>query len=332
MKDNLVIDVHTHNYSENWLNLLREHGAPRYVVKEVAGGREAIHHDGAAFNTIFPTFFDFDARVKSMDINRIDISVVSLAAPSVFWGNETTSTQAAIQANNDFAAAQTAYPDRIRWFATLPWQYPERAKEELARAIKLGASGVLTLANIGEKSLTDPLFAPTWQAIDDAELPVLIHPTAPPAVAGMDMQKYMLIVPIGFMFDTTLALARMIYDGFFDKYRKLKIIGAHGGGALPYLMPRLDRCHEKIDSARATIADRPSSYADRIYMDSVVYSREAMQMGIDCVGEDNYLFGSDFPHNISDQAGILARVNELPADVRRKVRGGNAQRIFNLKL
>ncbi|MFM0201488.1 amidohydrolase family protein [Paraburkholderia fungorum] len=330
--DSIVVDVHTHNYSENWLNLLREHGKPRYEVKQVAGGREAIHHDGAAFNTIFPAFFDFDARVKAMNEHGVDICVVSLAAPSVYWGTPEISLKAAQAMNNDFAAAQTAHPDRIRWFATLPWQHPELAKPELERALKLGASGVLVLANVGEKSLTDPLFAPTWKAIDDHALPVLIHPTAPPAVHGLDMQKYMLIVPIGFMFDTTLALGRMIYDGFFDRYTKLKIIGAHGGGALPFLISRFDRCHEKIDSARATISKRPSTYMGRLFLDSVVYSREALQMAINCVGEDNVLYGSDFPHNISDMGGILARVNELPGSVRHKVRGNNAERIFNLKL
>lgn len=328
--ESIVVDVHTHNYSEAWLNLLRKHGAPRYEVKKVPGGREAIHHDGAAFNTIFPQFFDFDARVKAMNEHGVDICVVSLAAPSVYWGSAEVSLQAARAMNDNFAAAQTAYPDRIRWYATLPWQHPELAVPELERALKLGASGVLVLANVAEMSLTDPLFAPTWKAIDEHALPVLIHPTAPPAVKGMDMQKYMLIVPIGFMFDTTLALGRMIYDGFFERYTKLKIIGAHGGGALPFLISRFDRCHEKMESARVTIEKRPSAYMDRLYLDAVVYSRDALDMAIKVVGEDNVLYGSDFPHNISDMGGLLERVNGLPGGVRHKVRGKNAERIFKL--
>ncbi len=325
-----VIDVHTHNYSESWLNLLRQHGAPRYEVKVIPGGREAIHHDGAAFNTIFPTFFDVEARIKAMNMHGVDISVVSLAAPNVFWGTAEISLRAAQAANDQFAQWRTAYPDRIRWFATLPWLHPQLAVSEINRALRHGASGVVTLANIAEKSLTDPLFAPVWRAIDDKALPVLVHPTAPPAVGGLDMAKYMLIVPIGFPFDSTLAIGRMIFDGFFDTYRKLKIISTHGGGALPYLISRFDRCHEKIESARITIKERPSSYMHRLYLDTVVYSPDVLDMAVKAVGPDNVLYGSDFPHNISDMPGILKLVDALPAGTREKVRGRNQERIFNL--
>jgi len=323
-----VIDVHTHNYSKAWLELVRKHGAPRYEVKEIAGGREAIHHDGAPFNTIFPRFFDFDARVKEMNKHGVDISVVSLAAPSVYWGTAEVSLKAARAMNDDFTAARTAYPDRIRWFATLPWQYPDLAIPELERSLKLGASGVLVLANVAEKSLTDPLFAPIWKAIDERALPVLIHPTAPPSVGGMDMARYMLVVPVGFMFDTTLALSRMLYDGFFDRYRKLKIIGAHGGGALPFLISRLDRCYEKIETSRTTITVPPSTYMDRLYLDAVVYSPDALALAVKVVGENNVMYGSDYPHNISDMSGCLERVDALPGAQREKVRGRNAERIF----
>ena len=325
-----VIDVHTHNYSKPWLELVRKHGAPRYEVKEIAGGREAIHHDGAPFNTILPQFFDFDARVKEMDKHGVDISIISLGAPSVYWGGPDVSLAAAQAMNDAFAGARTAYPDRIRWFATLPWQYADSAIAELDRALKLGASGVIVLANVAEKSLTDAHFAPIWKAIDERSLPVFIHPTAPPSVAGQDMIRYMLIVPIGFMFDTTLALGRMIYDGFFDRYRKLKIIGAHAGGALPFLISRFDRCFDKIPSTRATISAPPSSYMDRLYLDAVVYSQEALDLAVKVVGENNVMYGSDYPHNISDMPGCLARVNALPGAASDRVRGRNAQRVFNL--
>jgi aminocarboxymuconate-semialdehyde decarboxylase len=140
----------------------------------------------------------------------------------------------------------------------------------------------------------------------------------------------MLVVPVGFMFDTTLALSRMIFDGFFDKYTHLKIIGAHGGGALPYLIGRLDRCYEKIDPARETISAAPSTYMDRLFLDAVVYSQESLNLAIHSVGESNVFYGSDYPHNISDMPGCLARVNALSAGVRDKVRGRNAEKIFNL--
>src|SRR4029077_14057483 len=100
-------------------------------------------------------------------------------------------------------------------------------------------------------------FAAIWTAIDTRALPVLVHPTAPPGVAEMDMARFQLTASIGFTFDTSLALARMIYDGFFERYRKLTIIGAHGGGALPYLISRMDQCYDNLPACPAKIARKP---------------------------------------------------------------------------
>lgn len=325
-----VIDVHTHSYSKPWLELLKRHAAPRYTVREVRGGREAIHFDGAPFNTLLPEFFDFDERIRAMNRHGVDICIVSLAAPSVYWGSVEVSLAAARAMNDEFAQAQTAFPDRIRWFATLPWQYPEQAVAELGRAVSMGAAGVLVLANVAERSLTDPLFAPVWRAIDERALPVLVHPTAPPAVGRLDLARYQLTVPIGFMFDTTMALGRMIFDGFFDRYARLKIIGAHAGGALPFLISRFDRCYEKIGPARETLTVPPSAYMDRLYLDGVVYSPQALAMAVEVVGEANVMYGSDYPHNISDMPGCLKRVNDLPGEQKEKVRGLNARRAFGL--
>src|SRR5258707_1318654 len=91
----------------------------------------------------------------------------------------------------------------------------------------------MVLANIDGKPLTDPAFASIWKAIDERNLPVLVHPSAPPGVAEMAMHEFQLTAPIGFTFDTSLAIGRCIFDGFLDRYPNLKLIAAHGGGALP---------------------------------------------------------------------------------------------------
>src|SRR5690606_18435980 len=156
------------------------------------------------------------------------------------------------------AEQQRLRPDRIRWLASLPWQHEQLALDELDRALDAGAVGVMVIANIDGASLTDPRFAAIWRAIDERALPVLLHPAAPQGVREMDLDEYGLVPPVGFTFDTTLAVSRMILDGFFDRYRNLKLIASHGGGTLPYIAARLDRCHEKIPSASAVIAEAPS--------------------------------------------------------------------------
>ena len=130
-----VIDVHTHVLTEEWFRLLQQHGGPRYTVQEVRGGMRAIHLDGAPFMTPVPPMFDYALRLKTMDEHGVDIGVVSLTCPNCYWGGPEVSLRAARIMNDDMIAAQTAHPDRLRWFASLPWQYPDsRCRSWSARA------------------------------------------------------------------------------------------------------------------------------------------------------------------------------------------------------
>ena len=326
-----VIDVHTHMLSEAWLNDIRAHGAPKYGVKPTAAGQESVWMSGAPFVTLFPEMFDYDLRVANMDKAGVDIAIVSLTCPSAYWGGEAVSTRVSREMNAHMAYQQGRFPDRIRFFATLPWQYPERAVEVLAEAVVQGAVGVFVSANIDGKSLTAPQFAPIWQAIDDLALPVLVHPTAPQGSAEMELHEYGLVPPIGFMFDTTLAFTRIILSGFLDRYPNLKLIAAHGGATLPYLAGRLDRCHEMIPACSSVIRDKPSEYLKRIWYDTVVYDQRALEMCIAVAGSaDRVLYGSDYPHNIGDMVGCLARVDALPGAQAKRVRGAAARELFKL--
>jgi aminocarboxymuconate-semialdehyde decarboxylase len=324
-----VIDVHTHMLSHAWVDMLARHGAPRYTLKGVRGGLRAIHLDGAPFMTPVPEMFDWDARVSNMSKAGVDIAIVSLTCPNVFWGGPEISLQAARLMNDEMAKAQKQWPERIRWFASLPWQYEKLALEELKRTCDAGAVGVMVLANIDGKPLTDASFQRIWSEIDKRGLPVLVHPTAPPGVAEMGMHEFQLTAPIGFTFDTTLAVGRCIYDGFFDRYPNLKLIASHGGGALPYLIGRMDICWHNIPAAAAKTKRPPSEYMRQVYVDTVVFTQSAVNMCVEVCGEDNVLYGSDYPHTIGDMNGCLSRVNEL-GKAKDKVRGANARRIFKL--
>ena len=325
-----VIDVHTHMLTREWVSLLEQHGGPRYTLKQVVGGLKAIHLDGAPFMTPVPNMFDWEARIANMNRARVDIAVVSLTCPNVYWGGAEVSLKAARIMNDDMAKAQKSWPERIRWFASLPWQHEQLALQELQRSCDNGAVGVMVLANIGGKPLTDKSFEKIWQEIDRRALPVLVHPTAPPGAAEMGLHEFQLTAPIGFTFDTSLAVARCIYDGFFDRFPSLKLIASHGGGALPYLVGRLDICWDNIPAARAKTLEPPRNYMRRIYVDSVVFRQDVLDMCVSVCGPDNVLYGSDYPHTIGDMAGCLSRVDALPDGVRHQVRGLNAQRIFKL--
>lgn len=325
-----VIDIHTHMLNGDWLELLRKHGAPRYEVRKSLDAPKGIFLDGAPFMTPMPGHFDYDQRIKRMDEAHVDLAIISLTCPNVYWGGEEFSLKAAQIVNDDMARAQQAHPSRIRWMASLPWEYPARAVEELKRAHAMGAVGVIVLANVVGTSLTDACFAPVWKAIDDLSLPVLVHPTAPPGAPQMDLRAYNLIASIGFMFDSSLCVARMMFDGFFELYPHLKLIVPHAGGALPYLVGRLDQCFDHMNACRTKTDTSPSEFMRRIYYDTVVYRQDALEMCIAVGGADHVLYGSDYPHNIGDMKGCLARVDHLPSQQRQAVRAGNAAQIFRL--
>jgi aminocarboxymuconate-semialdehyde decarboxylase len=327
----IAIDVHSHMLCQEWVDLFKANCGPRFTIQRVTGGAEVIHYDGVPFMTPQPTMFDYPARLKAMDNAGVGMAILSLTGPNVYWGDAEASSAAARAINDSFADASGKYPDRIQWMASLPMQYPDCALKELQRALGKGAVGVVVLANVGGASLTDALFEPIWQEIDRLALPVFVHPTVPCGCGMMDMATYQLSASVGFTFDSTLAVSRMIYSGFFDRYPHLKLIVAHGGGTLPFLAPRLDRCFETVASCRTHISTKPSAYLKRIYADSVLYSREALRDTLKAFGDGHVLYGTDFPHNISDMAGTLALIDALPKTARARVRGGNAKQVFGLK-
>ena len=202
--------------------------------------------------------------------------------------------------------------------------------EELERCCAKGAAGVMVLANVAGRSLTDPLFAPIWQAIDARALPVLVHPTDPPGVDAMDMTKFDLSWSVGFMFDTTLAITRMIFEGFFDQYPNLKVIASHGGGALPYLVGRFEKGDEVELPQRRQMKRKPTDYLRHIHYDSITYNLGALKYLISVVGEEQVMLGTDWPHWVHDTRGAFANTAQLPASQMRAVRGANAQRLFGL--
>jgi aminocarboxymuconate-semialdehyde decarboxylase len=326
-----VIDVHTHMLTLDFLDLMRSESGRKYEIKKTKAGQDTIWHNGAPFMTLFRAMWDYEQRIRDMDKARVDLAIVSLTTPNVYWGDRATSLKAAQMVNDSMAAQKAARPDRIGWLCSVPWQFADDAKAELARCVASGAAGVIVLANIDGRDLTDPSFAPVWQEIDTLRLPVLVHPTAPQGVRDQHMDEFGLVPPIGFMFDTTLAFARMIYAGFIDRYPSVKLIAAHGGGTLPYIAGRLDRCYEMIPACAEVIKEKPSSYFERIWYDAVVYDRRALDLCLAVAGSDErVLYGSDYPHNIGDMAGCLARVNALKPATARRVAGKNAEKLFKL--
>ncbi|HVV93677.1 MAG TPA: amidohydrolase family protein [Hyphomicrobiales bacterium] len=320
-----VIDIHTHMFSDRWVELIREHGDENGSL----GPNLEMRYRGGSIGRVSPAMLDWDGRIRAMDKAGVDVAVISLTAPNVYWGGRAAGAAAARAVNQDFAAAERRHDGRIRWMASLPWQHAEDAVAELRQAQAEGAVGIVTLTNIAGTRPDDPRYEPIWREIEAMGLPVFIHPTRPAAEVDFG-EVPVLANAVGFTFDTTLCFARMIFSGFLDRFPRLRMIACHGGGALPFLSQRFGRAFDAIPQAGANMKEEPAAYLRRLHYDAVVYDQPTLDFLIATVGAGQVLYGSDYPFMLGDMAGCLARVDALPAAARDQVRGENARRLFNL--
>jgi aminocarboxymuconate-semialdehyde decarboxylase len=324
-----VIDVHTHMFTAKWLELLKTRGG-EFNLQTRPDGKQEIFRGRTPVVIPQVGHFDYELRIREMDRHGIDISIVSLTCPNVYWGDEATSVLAARESNDAMQSAQARWPDRIRWFTSLPWEHPEAAIRELERTRANGAVGVMVLGNIAGRSLIDPLFAPVWQAIDAAAMPVLVHPTDPQGAEAMGIAPHNLFWSVGFTYDTTLAVAKMIFSGFFDRHPNLKLIASHGGGMLPYLVGRFEMGDRVEFDHLREMKRKPTDYLRHIFYDSITYDLAPLRYLIEVAGASQVMLGTDWPHRVHEADVAVSRLDALPAAQRDAIRGGNAARIFGL--
>lgn len=324
-----VVDIHTHMFTQGWLDLLKSRGG-EFNIQIRPDGKQEIFRGRTP--VVIPQIghFDYELRIREMDRFGIDLSIVSLTCPNVYWGDGGTSELAARESNDSMQAAQARWPDRIRWFASLPWEYPDRAVRELERSCANGAVGVMVLGNIAGRSLTDPIFEPVWAAIDQRALPVLVHPTDPLGAEAMGIAPHNLFWSVGFTYDTTLAVAKMIFNGFFDRYPNLKLIASHGGGMLPYLVGRFEMGDRVEFDHLREIKRKPTDYLRHIHYDSITYDLKPLRYLIDVVGASQVMLGTDWPHRVHEADAAVSRLDALPDPERRAIAGENARRVFGI--
>ncbi len=143
--------------------------------------------------------------------------------------------------------------------------------------------------------------------------------------------EYVLGPLVGFPFDTTLAVARMCFDGVFKDFPDIRWIVAHLGGAVPYLMERLDNGFRDFAECRAKIDELPSTYLERLTYDTVSFSPHALRMVRDLVGADHLAMGSDYPHLLGRIERAVPSIEELPisAGEKERILAGTARSILN---
>lgn len=323
------LDLHTHYYPAIYFEKIRELPS-QFSFDKSPSGQTIITHRGARFFGVTPAMTDVARRLEDMDRVGIDIEVVSLSTPNVFFAGARHQPEIARIVNDAYAKLIAQHPTRFKAFASIPMDDPEAALHELDRAInELKMNGVILLSNIGGKPLTSPEYRPFFAEANRMKLCILLHPMLP---ANTDpFREYVLGPIVGFMFDTTLAVARMCFDGMLKEFPDIRWIVAHLGGAVPYLMERMDNGWRDFPECRAKIDELPSTYLRRLYYDTVNFNPHMLMMVRNMIGANQMVLGSDYPHLLGSIDRSVSSIEslEIPDDEKRRIFEGTALSILN---
>jgi aminocarboxymuconate-semialdehyde decarboxylase len=220
---------------------------------------------------------------------------------------------------------------RFTALATLPLNEPAASVKELQRACReLGLRGAMLFSNVNGVALSDQRFWPLYEAADDLGAVLYVHPTNPVSVEAM--RDFWLMPLVGFLFDTTLAAASLVFSGVAERFPRIQWVLCHLGGAIPYLAERLDRGFHAFRECRANISRPPSDYLRRFHYDAVNFDAHAIGLAIAFAGADHILAGSDYPHQVGSVPRMLETIRglEISEQDRAAILGANAARLLEL--
>jgi uncharacterized protein len=329
----VIVDIYTHILPYRFFQEL-ERGSPR------------LGSIGKRLRTV-KKLFDLDLRFRDMDEIGDYRQIISLPNPPIedIAEGEVAKNLASV-ANDAMAELCTKYADRFPGFsAAVSMHDVDAAIAEVDRAIKMGARGVQTFTNIAGHPLDEPRFRPFFAAMAAHDLPIWLHPartSSMPDYASEPRSRFEMWWCFGWPYETTVAMARLVFDGLYDRHPKLKIITHHlGGGMIPFFDGRIGagmevlggRTIEEDHTKVLPSLKRPHlEYFKEFYADTAMFGgRYGLPCGIEFFGADRVVFATDAP-----LAPILAHIKALDElgldpEVRRKIMVGNAERLMKMR-
>jgi aminocarboxymuconate-semialdehyde decarboxylase len=324
-----IVDFHNHYYPPAYVDAL---SASRSAVRVTYDdeGNPCVHYPGD-YNILVPGHRDIDYREQVLKDHGIDTQLITFTTPGVHVEPPATSVAFAREINDAFARAVRQKKRRFVALATLPLNDPAASVVELERAMKHhGFPGAMVFSNVNHVALADDVFAPLWKKADELGAVIYIHPTDPQGVEAM--LEYWLMPLVGFLMDTTLAAAKLVFSGVVERHPRIRWVLTHMGGATPYLAERYDRGYRAFAECRKNISKAPSEYLKDFYYDTVNFNPDAVKFAISFAGIDHILAGSDYPHQIGSIPLMLETIEKLGLDTasKEKILGGNAARLLSL--
>src|SRR5919109_2807418 len=318
-----AIDIHAHFVPEEYLRLIEAEGEPYGLRLNPGPNGPLIVMGQVAIGPITAYYHDLDLRLKAMDTQGVAVHAFSLMPPMVYWADSTLGLRLARLVNDAMAEAARLHPGRFVALATLPLQDPEAALSEAERAItELGCRGIYLGTNIRGKELADPSFLPVFERMDALRAPIFLHPLN--VIGSQRLTNYYLHNLLGNPFDTAVAAANMIFSGLLDRFPRLQVCLPHAGGAVPYLIGRLNRGW-KVRQECKTLKKPPSSYLRRFTYDTISHAAESLNYLIKLVGADRVMMGSDYCFDMGYKRPVkVVTALKLSRTEQEKILGGNA--------
>jgi aminocarboxymuconate-semialdehyde decarboxylase len=319
-----TVDVHAHCYFQRAIDLMGDDA--KGVLPPVKGVPEHFLQVDAQLAT----------RFEAMDRMGVDLQVLSI---NPFWYKKDRETAEAICRihNESLAELCARHPKRLAAFASIPMQHPDLAVAMLEEAVrKLGLKGAAIGGSVAGHDFCHPEYHPVLAKAQELGVMLFVHPQSTPELQARFKGNGWLSNVIGNPLDTTIALQKLIFEGVFDKYPELKVLGAHGGGFLGSYAPRMDRsCFVSPQNCNPEIQlkKKPTEYIRQIFFDALVFTPEALRHLAAEVGPGQILMGTDHPIPWEDDpVSHVMATPELSDDDRLGILGENAIRVLGLDL
>lgn len=326
------IDFHTHYLSR----AAEGFGAPvpswpRLSVDDAGCGH--LSRDGVPFRDVDARSWDAERRIADMDAAGIDLQVLSPLPPTFAYEFDPAVTARFARLHNDaIAEVVRARPDRFAGLGGVPLQDPDAACAELERVVgELGLAGIEIGTHAAGRDLTDPAFDAFWERCDALGALVFVHPGNAPGFERLRAAR--LAFAAGYPSETGLCAASLIMTGLIARRPRVRFVFAHGGGTLPWLLPRLDAVWSAYADVRETCVQRPSDTARALWYDTLTFDTENLRVLAERAGTDRLVVGSDYPFLMQEEppgATVLA-CDEFDGAERDAIRGENALRLLRLQ-
>ncbi len=324
----LKVDIHTHILPRDIPDWKNKFGYGGFIKLDHHAPCKArmLKDDGTFFREIESNCWQAQARLNDCQKSGVDIQVLS-TVPVMFsyWAKPQDCLDLSKFLNEDLAGVVKEHPDKFAGLGTIPMQAPDLAVKELERCVnELGLLGVQIGSHVNEWNLSDPALLPVFEAANDLDAFIFVHPWD---MMGQErMTKYWLPWLVGMPAETCLAICSMIFSGIFERFPRLRVAFAHGGGSFPATVGRIEHGFKaRPDLCAIDNHVNPRDYLGRFLVDSLVHDERALKFLLDSVGEDAIALGTDYPFPLGeDEPGKLIESLSVSDETKAKLLGGNA--------